>query len=150
VQLLRQEGRSHTEIIHGTGNALATLLKDVGVDHSGSNVVVTEQVLNSANVSSALQQGGREGVAKRMGANLLRHTSMVNRHLDGLVNDTRVHMLATGDATARVNGEIPRRKDLLPTPFCSGNGVFARQRMREVRRARPSGHVLLMERLDPG
>jgi hypothetical protein len=34
---------------------LATLLKDVGVDHSGGNIVVSEGLLNGADVGSALK-----------------------------------------------------------------------------------------------
>jgi len=87
VRLLRQEGSSHAENVQRTRNALASLLKDVGVDHSGGNIVVPEQLLNGADISAALQQMGREGVAKSMGADLLRQTRTAHRHLDGFVDD---------------------------------------------------------------
>jgi hypothetical protein len=44
------------------------LLKDVGVDHSGGNIVVPEQLLNGADVGAALQQVGGKGMPKSMSA----------------------------------------------------------------------------------
>ena len=66
---------------------MAPLLKDVGVDHGGGNIVVPEQLLNGADISSALQQVGSEGMPKGVGADLLGQTGAANRRLDGLVND---------------------------------------------------------------
>ena len=43
---------------------MATLLKDVGVDHGGGNIVVPEQLLNGADIGSALKQVGGEGMPK--------------------------------------------------------------------------------------
>jgi hypothetical protein len=96
----------------------------VGVDHGGGNIVVPEQLLNGADVGSALKQVGGEGMTKGMCADLLRQTGTANRHFDGLVDDAGVNMMATGDARTRVNGEIPGRKDILPAPFLGGIGVF--------------------------
>ena len=72
--------KSNAEIVQGTRNALATLLKDVGVDHGGGNIVVPEQLLNGADIGSALKQVGGEGMPKGMGADVLRHTSTAHRH----------------------------------------------------------------------
>ena len=58
-----KEDGSHAEIIQGARNALAPLLEDVGVDHSGSNIAVPEQLLDSADVGSSLQQVGGERMA---------------------------------------------------------------------------------------
>ena len=104
------------------------------VDHGGGHIVVPEQLLNSADISSTLQQMRSEGMAKGMGADLLRQPCTAHRHLDGFVDDARVNMMATREARARVNGEIPGRKDILPAPFLGGSGVFPRQRMRKVHR----------------
>jgi hypothetical protein len=104
----------------------------VGVDHGGGHIVVPEQVLNSADVGAALKQVGGEGMTKGMGADVLRQTGTANRHLEGLVDDAGVNMMAAGEARPRVNGEIPGRKDILPAPFLGGIGVFPSQSIREV------------------
>ena len=122
----------------------------MGVDHGGGNIVVPEQLLNGADVGSALKQVGGEGMPEGMGADLLGQTGTANRPLDGLVDDAGVHVMATSAARTRVNGEIPGRKDLLPAPFLSGIGVFPSQSMREVRLTMLLSQVLLRQRLDPG
>ena len=51
------------------------------VEHGGGNIVVPEQLLNSADIGAALQQVGGEGMTKGMGADVLRQTGTENRHL---------------------------------------------------------------------
>ena len=121
----------------------------MGVDHGGGHIGVPEQLLNGADIGAALQQVGGEGMTKGMRADVLRQTGTAHRHLDGLIDDAGVHMMATGDARTRVNGEIPGGKDILPAPFRGGLGIFPRQRMREVHRAMPLSQILLMQGLDP-
>ena len=113
-------GSSHAEIVQGTRHALAPLLQDVGVDHGGSHIGVSEQLLNSADVGSALQQVGSKGMTKRMGADLLRQPRAAHRRLDGLVDDAGVKMMTTREAGARINGERPGRKNVLPAPVLGG------------------------------
>jgi hypothetical protein len=113
-------------------------------------MVVLEQVLNGADVGAALKQVGGEGMTKGMGADVLRQTGTVNRHLEGLVDDAGVNMMAAGDARPRVNGEIPGRKDILPAPFLGGMRRLPSQRMGQVDLAMPLSQLLLMQRLDPG
>lgn len=127
---------------------MAALLKDVGVDHCGGDIAVPEQLLNRADVGSALKQVGGEGMAKGMGADLLRQTGAVNRRFDRLVYDAGVHMMATGDAGTGVHGEIPGGKEILPPPFLGGIGIFPSQRMGKIYIAMPLSQILLMQRLD--
>ena len=115
-----QARTSYPEVVQGTWNALPSLLQDVGIDHGGGHVVVPEQWLNGADVGAALPQVGGEGVPKGMGADLLRQTGTANRHLDGLIDDAGVNVMATGDTGTRVDGKIPGGKDILPAPFFGG------------------------------
>lgn len=59
----------------------------MGVDHSGGDIVVSEQLLNGADVGSALKQVGGKGMAKGMCADLLGQTGTANCNFDGLVDD---------------------------------------------------------------
>jgi hypothetical protein len=49
-----------------TRHPLAALLKDVGLDHGRGQIVVSEELLNGADVGAALEQVGGEGMAKGM------------------------------------------------------------------------------------
>jgi hypothetical protein len=50
------------EIIQRAGHTLPALLKDMGIDHSGRNVIMAEQGLNGADVIATLKQMGGETV----------------------------------------------------------------------------------------
>jgi hypothetical protein len=80
----------------------------------------------------------------------LHQIGLANRHRDGLVDDAGVHMMAMGNASTRVNGEMPGREDRRPTPFLGGMRGFPSQRIREGGLAMPLSQALLMPRLDPG
>ena len=116
----------------------------MGVDHGGGKIGVAEQLLNGADVGAALEQVRGEGMAKGVGADGLRQTGTTNRHLDGLVDDTGVNVMATGDASTRVHGEIPGRKDILPAPLPGSIRILPSQRMGQVDLAMPLRQVLLM------
>ena len=96
-----------------------------------------EQVLNGADVGAALQQVGGEGMTKGMGADMLRQAGPVDRHLDGLIDDAGVNMMAPGDARPRVNGEIPGGEDILSAPCLAGMWRLPSQRMGQVHLAIP-------------
>src|SRR5919106_6027734 len=87
---------------------------------------------------------------KGMGADLLRQTGTADGHLDGLVDDTGVNVMATGDTRTRVDGNVPGGEDILPTPFLGGIRILPSQSMGQVDLAMPLSQVLLMQRLDPG
>jgi hypothetical protein len=80
---------------------LATLLQDVGIDHGVGQILVPEQALHGADVGAALQQVRGERMAKGVGADGLRQTGTADGHLDGLVDDAGVNVMATGDTGTR-------------------------------------------------
>jgi hypothetical protein len=59
--------RSHTEVVKRAGYAMAALLQDVGEDHGGGQIVMSQQGLNGADVVAALEKVSCKGMAKRMG-----------------------------------------------------------------------------------
>jgi hypothetical protein len=129
---------------------LATLLQDVGVDHGGGHIVMPEPLLNGADVGTALKQVRGEGMVQGVGADGLRQTGTSDGHLDSLVDDTGINVMATGDAGTRVSGEVSSRKDILPGPFLGGMRILPSQRMRQVHFAISLRQILLMQRLDAG
>jgi hypothetical protein len=84
------------------------------VDHGRLHVTVTEQLLNGPDIGSSLKKVGGEGMTKSVCADLLCKTSAADRRLDGLVDDTGIHMMATDDTRAWVNRDLPSGKNVLP------------------------------------
>jgi hypothetical protein len=54
----RNEGQS----VGGASDAPAASIQDMGVNHRGTNVVVSEKLLNCPDIITVFQQVGREGV----------------------------------------------------------------------------------------
>jgi phytoene/squalene synthetase len=127
-----QARKSNAEVVQGTWNALPALLKDMGVDHGRGKIVVPEQLLNGADVGAALEQVSGKGVAKCMGADVLRQTGTADRYLDGLVDDAGINMVTACDTGTRVYGEVPGGEDILPGPLLGGMGILPIQRMGQV------------------
>jgi hypothetical protein len=129
---------------------MAALLQDAGVDHRRGKIVVPEPWLNGADGGAALQQVSGEEMTKGVGADGLRQTGTADGHLDGVVDDAGVNVMATGDTRTRVDGNVPGGEDTLPTPFLGDMWKLPSQRMRPVDLAMPLRRILLMQRLDPG
>jgi len=120
LSLGRPRKKSNTEVVQGARNALATLLQDVGVDHGGGHIVVPEPWLNGADVGAALKQVRGEGMTTGMCTDVLRQTGTADGHLDGVVDDAGVHVMATGDTGTRVDGDVPGGEDIRPAPCLGG------------------------------
>ena len=88
-------------------------------------------------VGAALQQVRGEGMTQGMGTNGLRQTGPANRHLDGVVDDVGVNVMATDDTGTRVHREIPGGEDILPALFLGGMRRLPSQRMGEGDLAMP-------------
>jgi hypothetical protein len=115
------------------------------VDHGRLHVTVTEELLNGSDVGSALKQVGGEGMTEGVSADLLSQAGAADRHLNGLVDNTGINMMATDDTRASVNGDIPRGKYVLSDPFPSSPGVLPGQGIGQVHLAAPFGEILLMK-----
>ena len=141
---------SHAEVVQGARNALPTLLQDVGVDHGGGKILMPEQLLKGADVGAALKQVSGEGVAKGVGADVLRQTGAADRDLDGFVDDAGIHMMTARDTSTRVYREVPGGEDILPAPLLRGTEILPLQGMGQVDLAMALSQILLVQRPDPG
>ena len=61
-----RESAPDGEVVQWAHDSVATLLQDVGVDHGGPDVRVSQQGLDGANVGTALQEMSGKGVPERM------------------------------------------------------------------------------------
>src|SRR5438552_1929185 len=119
-------GASHP----GAGNALASLLEHVRVNHRGRHVAVAQQLLNRADVGSALEQRRGETVAESMRANHLSLSSPPRGDFDGLVYDAGVHVMAADDSSQRICRDLTGGKKVLPGPFLGCIRIFAIESVR--------------------
>lgn len=115
---------SNPKFVQRTGDAPPSLPYHVCINHGRLHVAVPEQVLDGADVGSAFQQVGGEGVTKRVHADPLCQTDVAGSRLDGLVDHAGINVMPAEDPGARINGETPGGKHVLPSPFFGGPGIF--------------------------
>ena len=127
----------NTEVVQGTENALAALLQDMGVNHRCGKIVVSEQLLNGADVGAALEQVCGKGMTKSVGTDLLCQAGAADGHLDGFVDDAGINMMAASDIGTRIYGEVSGGENVLPNPLLWGIWILPIQRMRQVNTTMP-------------
>jgi hypothetical protein len=140
---------SHAQIVQGAGDTLPALLHDMGVYHRGGHIGVAKQVLNGADIRPPLQQIGGKRMAEGMGADGLGQTSAAHRGLNRFIDDTGVHMMATGDAGAGVDGHVASWEGVLPAPCRCCLPIFPLQRMGQVDGPIALRQILQMQGFDP-
>ncbi len=64
------------DLVEGAADGQAAPLEDVGVDHGGLEVFVAEQVLDGADVVTALQQVGGKGMTEGVAGDALVDTGL--------------------------------------------------------------------------
>jgi len=77
-------------------------LEDVGVDHGGLDVLVSEEFLHGADVVSVLQKVGGETVAKGVGFDLFVVARKFCGFTDGFLQDGFIEMMAANRSRLRV------------------------------------------------
>ena len=92
-------------------------LEDVGVDHGGFYIFVTEQFLDGANVVSALEKMGGKRMTQGMRGDVLVDLCLAGGFTNGSLDDRFMDVMAARDARAFVLGKFRCRKEVLPDPF---------------------------------
>ena len=104
-------GRSPVERAHHTEGAA---IHDVGVDHGRSQVFVTEQGLDGADVCARLEEVAGEAVAEGVTGSALVELRRPRRFLYGLLHRRLVQVVEDGPARRRVGARSRGREDVLP------------------------------------
>ncbi len=76
---------SDFEIIQRTRYPLTALLEDVGINHRGGDIPVSEELLDCTDVDASLKKVSREGMTKGVGADLLGQTGTAPSALTALL-----------------------------------------------------------------
>ena len=93
------------------------LMKNVRVNHRRRDFLVSEQILNRANVAAVLQQMRRKRMAKRVRAGVFRNAALRESRLKRLLQSRSRPMVPARRIRARIDAGFFRRKDELPRPF---------------------------------
>ena len=129
---MSRESAPDGEVIQRAHDSVATLLQDVGVDHGGADVRVSQQGLDGANVRAPLQEMSGEAVPERMRTDPLADSRLADDSGNGLVDGTGVEVMPANLAGARVSGPMTSGEDVLPSPILVGVRVLAGQGVREI------------------
>src|SRR5690242_16709369 len=101
------------------------LVQNVGVNHGCAHVFVLQQLLHITDIATVLEQMSSKTVSKRMAASELRHPSLRDGHLDGILEILLLQVMALGFVRARINGKLRSRKYILPDPGASGIWILS-------------------------
>src|SRR5215470_16872478 len=100
-------------------HARGPAVEHVRVDHRRADVVVSQELLDGADVAPVLEQVRGERVPKRMGRRTLPKVRLANGLEYRSLQDGLVQMMATAPAGGLVEVESCRREDPLPRPLSS-------------------------------
>jgi len=103
----------------------------VRVDHGRADVLVAQELLDRADVVTALQQVRRERMAQGVGARHFGDPSSANRRAHGALDDSFVQMVTAALAGLAIDVGAGGGEDPLPGPLTRGGRVLARNGVRK-------------------
>lgn len=137
--------------IRRTPDSEVSSIQHMRINHRGTHVPMTQQLLNCPNVVSALEQMRREGMPKRMtsdsACNRRSLYCLTNGTLDCRIVQMMSHHLAGGGITI----ETRRRKHPLPAPLAPRRRRFpvkCTRRRHEAATGREFAHMMRLERIE--
>ena len=113
----------------------------MGVDHGGRHIGVSEQLLDSPDILTRFEQVGSETMPEGMAGNFFGDSCASHCRFDCCLHGILVDVMATELLSVfianmflcgslerlsgvRVEGQVPGRKQILPTEFLTGLGPF--------------------------
>ena len=124
-----------------------TPIEDVGVDHSGADVVMAEELLDGANVVTRLEQVGREAVTKAVAGCALGDAGFEQSGVERSLHHGFVEVVAPQLAGVAVT-VVPRGREYpLPRPRFGRAWELSCQRVRKGDAARTDREVRAVQGL---
>ena len=106
-------GRS---VVGGAADGEGSAVEDMGVDHRGADVVVTEELLHGADVVAVFEEMRGERMPQRVAGGPLVNLSQPHGVFHCPLNRAFMYMVAVEPAVLPVAVVLPRGKDPLPGP----------------------------------
>ena len=140
----RRSGCHLQQGIHRTSNAPSPG-QDMSVNHRSAHITVTQEFLDGADVSSALKQMSREGMAKSVWCGMLSNPGFLYRLLDLTLKSRRMEVVPITPAIDSINERRSCREDPLPLEVSRCVGVFPSQGRRKWNSGEACSKVLPMK-----
>jgi hypothetical protein len=128
----------------------AAAVEDMGVDHSGLDVAMAEEVLDCSYVVAVLEEVSGEGMAEGMATDAFGDAGVEGGEADGLLEGAAAGVMPAAEAGARIGRDLSGGEHILPGPFASSARVFPLESFGEVDVADAGGQVLIVEDADLG
>lgn len=106
-------GRRHRRVKWATDRK-ASCGEDMGIDHSGPDILVAEQFLDGTNVVPLFQEVGGEGMSERMAACVFWNSRAADCSLDRALQDAFVDMVSVFVGGGRFDAPAGRGEEVLP------------------------------------
>lgn len=104
------------EVVRGTADGEGSAVEDMGVDHRGADVVVTEELLHGADVVAVFEEMRGERMPQRVAGGSLVNRSQPNGVFYCPLNRAFMYMMAVEPTVLPVAVVLPCGKDPLPGP----------------------------------
>lgn len=110
-----------------TGDGRGAVLQDVGIDHGGFYIVVTERFLDGADIGAGGEQMGGVGVAEGVCVHVLGYIGFSTGLAYGVLQHGIEDVVALFAARTRIDRQLARRENVLPVEFfVLHGGIVAR------------------------
>lgn len=118
------------------------------VNHGGPDIGMTEQFLNSSNISPGLQQMRGKAMAKRVRRYSFVDSGFLGCAMQSALENTFVHMMPMNGTVVRINRHFRGGKEKLPFELICGAGCLACERIGKPDRTETSGKICIMQSPD--
>jgi hypothetical protein len=112
-------------LVEGAADGEGATVEDVGVDHGGRDVAVTEKLLDGSDVVAGLEEVGGEAVPEGVAGGRFGEVSGLTTGVEGALEDCFVEVVAS-EPTGVITVVATCREDPLPRPFAFCKRVLGR------------------------
>ncbi len=124
-------------------------LEHMGVDHSRAEILVTQKLLDCADIITGFEQVRGKAVPKRVRSSRFGYPCGPHCPPDRLLDRSGAGVVTPGHAGPGVHRAARGGEYVLPAPLLTRVRVFAGQREGQIDFAKPFDHIALVELLDP-
>ena len=140
--------RGLSKDVHRTSYAAPAAVEDVGVNHRGTDIPVTQQLLDRPDVVSVLEQVGGERVTECVAGAMLFDAGQSHCFFHGALKDGFVQMVPTPNSGFGIQIVPMRGKHPLPSPCVVCIRVLSAKRLRQFNVAAAFLQILFKSNLD--
>jgi hypothetical protein len=134
-------------LVEGAADGEGATIEDVGVDHGGGDVAVTEELLDGADVVARLEEVGGEAVPEGVAGGRFGEVSGLTGGVEGALEHCFVEVVASKLA-AVISVVASCGEDPLPRPFTFRKWVLVSERARELNVARANLEICAVDAPD--